>query len=50
MVGLRLFLYKTTCVGYIQLFSIVGWFTLFTKEFATLEEVNHYEEYVGPLD
>ena len=31
------------------LMGIVGWWTYFEHKKISLEEVNHYEEYLGPI-
>lgn len=50
MGGVRLYFVKNVCQGYTHLMAMVGWFTLFSKDYMTLEQVNYYEEYLGPLD
>ena len=50
MGGVRLYFAKNVCQGYIHLMAMVGWFTFFSKDYMTLEQVNYYEEYLGPLD
>ena len=30
--------------------AIVGWFTFYSYTYLSLEQVNFYEEYLGPLE
>ena len=47
--GLRKFLCQGTVKVCIYLVCLVMYFTVMSAQYMTLEQVNNYEEYLGPL-
>lgn len=48
--GCRRLLCQGTLRINVQLMSVISWFTYMGYRRLTLEDVNHYEEYLGPLE
>ena len=46
--GLRLFLMRMVAIAMSTTFAL-AFFTVYHIEYATLEDVEHYEEYLGPI-
>lgn len=50
MSSFRKFLCGTTLKVITKLMGLFGWWTNFSYERLTLEQVNHYQEYLGPIE
>mmetsp|Transcript_25563 Transcript_25563/g.31925 ORF Transcript_25563/g.31925 Transcript_25563/m.31925 type:complete len:124 (-) Transcript_25563:674-1045(-) len=48
--GLRRLLCVGTLKVSVKLMGLLGWWTNFSYDRLTLEQVNHYEEYLGPRE